>query len=35
MSTFLSKLVPRKEESNTILFREMDDIPSVFFFIKG
>jgi len=32
MNEILRKIVPRKEEANTILFKELDDFTSVFFF---
>jgi len=35
MHSVLKKIVPRKEEANTILFKELDEITSVFFFSKG
>jgi hypothetical protein len=35
MTFLLSKLEPRKEEADTIIFRELDDFPEILFFHSG
>ena len=35
MISFFIKLVPTREESNSILYRELDDVTSVHFFTRG